>query len=410
MRGAIFGDVAGSRYEFAAELPQGEEYDLYPPEANWTGDTLLTLAVYDGLRTADGNPTAAPQALVESILRWTSTVEPPLGEYGPGFRKWLDSEGHEPYGSCGNGAAARVSSVGWLFTTLPQVEEWAAITAAITHNHPEGIKGAQATAAAGYLARIGTSKAGIKEYLEQRFGYNLSRTWEEIRAGDTNGVLCQETVPEAFAAFLRGESFNDCLRQAISLGGDTNTRAAITGSIAGAFHGAPTAYWNSWRLGQLGGPLLEVLGDYESRTHAAHMAAAFAPLFDFLRSEPPPIEWRRTTGLPFPVYPEEMDELIDRMCDFPVGSVGDGSYLDIVEETGFHDPGNKLNAIANADVRQLDAMMTWHLRAERFCDGSHEHALKGGRFLAMARRAFELAGIPEPSAGVGAATGGDDDG
>ena len=155
------------------------------------------------------------------------------------FRRWLRAEHPQPYGSFGNGSAMRVSVAGWLFDTLERTLEMAKVTAEVTHNHLKGIKGAQATAAAIFLARTGHSKPEIRQYVEQTFGYDLSRTCDEIRPGYRHVEICQQTVPEAIIAFLESTGFEDALRNAVSLGGDSDTLACITGGIAEAFYGMP---------------------------------------------------------------------------------------------------------------------------------------------------------------------------
>lgn len=172
--------------------------------------------------------------LTASMQNWGRKY--PRAGYGHKFRQWLQSDTPTPYGSYGNGSAMRVSSVGWLYGTLEKTREIARLTAEVTHNHPEGIKGAEATASAIYLARTGSTKEEIKKYIEQEFGYNLSRSCEEIRRTYYHVESCQETVPEAITAFLESDSFEDAIRNAVSLGGDTDTLAAITGSIAEAYY------------------------------------------------------------------------------------------------------------------------------------------------------------------------------
>ena len=163
----------------------------------------------------------------------------PNAGYGGMFGRWLRAEHPQPYGSFGNGSAMRVAAAGWLFDTLDKTLEMAKVTAEVTHNHPEGVKGAQATAAAIFLARTGHSKPEIRQYVEQTFGYDLSRTCDEIRPYYYHMETCQQTVPEAIIAFLESTGFEDALRNAVSLGGDSDTLAAITGSIAEAFYCVP---------------------------------------------------------------------------------------------------------------------------------------------------------------------------
>ena len=155
------------------------------------------------------------------------------------FRRWLQWDEPQPYGSYGNGSAMRVSSVAWFFNEIESVRAVARLSAEVSHNHPEGLKGAEATASAIFLARTGSTKAEIKTFIEENFGYDLSRTCDEIRPGYHHVETCQETVPEAITAFLEGESFEDVIRTAVSLGGDCDTLTCIAGSIAEGFYGVP---------------------------------------------------------------------------------------------------------------------------------------------------------------------------
>ena len=198
---------------------------------------VMTAAVAVGLIDGKGLPERTFCAVQHEMRFWGR--EYPHAGYGGMFRRWLRAEHPQPYGSFGNGSAMRVAAAGWLFDTLERTLEMAKVTAEVTHNHPEGIKGAQATAAAIFLARTGHSKPEIKQYVEQTFGYDLSRTCDEIRPGYRHVETCQETVPEAIIAFLESVSFEDALRNAVSLGGDSDTLACITGGIAEAFYGMP---------------------------------------------------------------------------------------------------------------------------------------------------------------------------
>jgi len=175
--------------------------------------------------------------LADSMQRYGKRY--PYAGYGGMFRRWLSDPDPKPYGSYGNGSAMRVSSAAWLFGDLDTVRKMARISAEVTHNHPEGVKGAEATAAAIFMARKGSTKAEIKAYIEENFGYDLSRTCDEIRPGYYHKESCQETVPEAITAFLEGESFEDVIRTAVSLGGDCDTLTCIAGAIAEGFYGVP---------------------------------------------------------------------------------------------------------------------------------------------------------------------------
>ena len=246
MYGAILGDIIGSPYEFDAG-EKTKKFPLFSENSVWTDDTVMTIAVADAFLTAglDGPEDQLKKQLVK-FLRHYGKLFPKAG-YGLRFWKWLHSWRPKPYNSFGNGSAMRVSSVAWLYNDLESVRKAARISAEVTHNHPEGIKGAEATATAIFLARTGRSKDEIKSYITNEFGYDLSLTCDEIRPNYHHVQTCQETVPEAITAFLEGESFEDVIRTAVSLGGDCDTVAAIAGSIAEGFYGVPEELKNICR-------------------------------------------------------------------------------------------------------------------------------------------------------------------
>ena len=257
MYGAILGDMIGSPYEFDMGN-KSKEFPLFSERSTYTDDTVMTLAVAEAFLdddiTMDEN--TIRQRLIESMHKYGKLF--PNAGYGGRFAMWLFLEGNEPYNSWGNGSAMRISSVAWLFNDLEMVRHTARLSAAVTHNHPEGIKGAEATASAIFQARTGKSKAEIKAYVEETFGYDLSRTCDEIRPNYHHVESCQETVPEAIIAFLEGESFEDVIRTAVSLGGDCDTLTCIAGSIAEGFYGVPEELKRECRS-RLPKQLLEVL-------------------------------------------------------------------------------------------------------------------------------------------------------
>ena len=236
MYGAILGDIIGSPFEFD-QGGKTKEFPLFSKKSGFTDDSVMTLAVADALMTAGKDPERTKTLLVYSMQRW-GKKEPDAG-YGGMFYRWLRMENPQPYGSYGNGSAMRVSSAGWLYDTLEETREMARLTAEVTHNHPEGIKGAESVAAVIFLARNGKSKEEIREYVVSEFGYDLSLTCDEIRPGYHHVETCQETVPEAITAFLEGNGFEDVIRTAVSLGGDCDTLTCIAGSMAEAFYGVP---------------------------------------------------------------------------------------------------------------------------------------------------------------------------
>ena len=236
MYGAILGDMIGSPYEFDRGN-KSKDFPLFTAKSRFTDDTVLTVAVAEALLDGPADEAGMKAQLVESMQKWGRRY--PYAGYGGRFRHWLKSPNPQPYNSWGNGSAMRVSAVGWLYNDMDSVRRMARLTAEVTHNHPEGIKGAEATAAAIFLARSGHSKAEIKAYVEREFGYDLSRSCDEIRPGYRHVESCQETVPEAITAFLEGVSFEDVIRTAVSLGGDCDTLTCIAGSIAEGFYGVP---------------------------------------------------------------------------------------------------------------------------------------------------------------------------
>ena len=233
--GAIIGDIVGSPFEFDRGN-KSEDFPMFSESSYATDDTIMTLAVAEGLVLAHGQSIEAIRdSVIKRMVSWGTQY--PRAGYGARFGGWIDNP--KPYGSFGNGSAMRVSSVGWLYNTLEDVMVYAKLTAEVSHNHPEGIKGAQATAAAIYLARTGVTKSDIKKHIENTFGYDLTRTLDDIRPKYYHVETCQETVPEAITAYLEGNSFEDVVRKAVSLGGDCDTLTAIAASIAEASYPVP---------------------------------------------------------------------------------------------------------------------------------------------------------------------------
>jgi ADP-ribosylglycohydrolase len=225
MLGAIAGDVIGSVYE--ARPIQTTRFRLFHPLCRFTDDTVLTVALADSI---------LHDIPYVDLLKAYYRSYPNAG-YGGSFHQWAQSERSYPYGSWGNGSAMRVSPVGFAFDTLEVVLDRAKRSAEVTHDHPEGIKGAQAVASAVFLARTGKTKEQVKSYVETSFGYHLDTPLDEIRPRYEFHVSCQKSVPQAIRAFLESDGYEDALRQAISLGGDSDTLACMAGGIAQAFYG-----------------------------------------------------------------------------------------------------------------------------------------------------------------------------
>jgi len=225
MIGAIAGDIIGSVYE---HWPiKTKHFPFFGQGSRFTDDTVLTVAIANAILTG--------QRYEEALLDFGRRY--PQAGYGRSFFNWLQTNDPQPYNSWGNGSAMRVSSVGLAYSSENDILEQAKATAEVTHNHPEGIKGAQATAYAIFQARMGVDKEQIRSNISEKFKYDLSRTVDEIRPSYSFDISCQGTVPEAIIAFLESDSYEDAIRNAISLGGDSDTLACITGGIAEAFYG-----------------------------------------------------------------------------------------------------------------------------------------------------------------------------
>lgn len=234
MIGSIIGDIVGSVYEFTSNNIKTKEFELFSEKGDFTDDSIMTCATADWILHG-GN-------VAEYYAKYGQKYQYPMGGYGGRFFQWLCNakyNNYAPYNSCGNGSAMRVGPVGWAFDTVEEVLEMAKKSAECTHNHIEGIKGAQAVALAILMSRQKRSKEEIRTEIEKCFGYNLHFNCDEIRPIYTMKETCQESVPQAIVAFLDGKDFEDSVRNAISIGGDSDTIGCITGSIAEAFYGIP---------------------------------------------------------------------------------------------------------------------------------------------------------------------------
>ena len=254
--GTIAGDIIGSPYEHYAI--KTKDFPLFSEHSTFTDDTIMTLAIADWLV----EDKSSKDVLIEK-LKYYGQLYPNAG-YGGMFYNWVQSDNTLPYNSWGNGSAMRVSPVAWVGQSLEEVEQLAKISAEVTHNHPEGIKGALAVGDAIYLGRIGSSKEEIKDHIELRYGYDLSDSLDDIRLDYSFDVSCQGSVPESIICFLEAEGFEDTIRNAVSLGGDADTMAAIAGGIASAYWEVPMdIHYKS--INRLDHTLLNVLIDFEDK-------------------------------------------------------------------------------------------------------------------------------------------------
>ncbi len=251
--GAAIGDIIGSVFEW--NNVKTTQFPLFSKRTDFTDDSVLTFATMDSILHRTGYAKAY-QSYGQNY---------PDRGYGGNFASWIYDEDPEPYNSWGNGSAMRVSPVGWAYDTIDMVLLQAKRSAEVSHNHPEGIKGAQATAAAVFLARTGKSKAEIREFIEVMFGYNLGRSIAEIRPGYRFNESCQGTVPEAITSFLESTDFESAIRLAISLGGDSDTLACITGGVAEAFYGEIPDYIIENSLRVLPGEIIQLIGEFSGK-------------------------------------------------------------------------------------------------------------------------------------------------
>ncbi|MEL6834226.1 MAG: ADP-ribosylglycohydrolase family protein [Bacteroidota bacterium] len=250
MLGAIAGDIIGSVYE--KDPVKQVNFPLFQEGSRFTDDTVLTVAVADALLS-----NKAFEGKVKSYAR-----RYPAAGYGGTFIRWMTGTINGPYNSWGNGSAMRVSPVGFAYEQLVDVMKVAEASASITHNHPEGIKGAQAVAACIYLARTGFGKPLIKDHVERIFGYNLEQSLEEIRPDYAFDVSCQGSVPQSIQAFLESQNWESAVRNAVSLGGDADTMACIAGSIAEAFYGGVPVEVEKEVMGRIPEEFREVISDF----------------------------------------------------------------------------------------------------------------------------------------------------
>ncbi len=253
MFGAIVGDIAGSTFE--RHNFKFECCHIFEKDSQFTDDTVLTLA------TADHFISGEPYS--EVYRRYGKNY--PHAGYGANFKKWMCAENPQPYESWGNGSAMRVSPVGWVGCDIDWVLAEAKRSAEVTHNHPGGIRGAQAVAASVFLAKKGSPKAGIRDYVEKTFSYDLGRSLDEIRPRYQFDVSCDGSVPEAITAFLESSDFESAIRKAISIGGDSDTIASISAAIAHAYYGEIPVWMTEYCMGVLDVPQKHLLKDFEEK-------------------------------------------------------------------------------------------------------------------------------------------------
>ena len=258
MLGAITGDIIGSIYEFNNH--KSKDFPLFDEGCKFTDDTVMTVAIADSLLTANGDLSLLGQITIKKMREYGKAY--PGRGYGVRFNVWLQIIDSQPYNSFGNGAAMRISPVGWIGNSLEEVKKLSSIVTSVTHNHPEGIKGAEAVAVAIYLARTKHSQEEIRTYINKHY-YDLNFTLDEIRPRNKHDETCQKSVPQAIVSFLEAKDFENSIRNAISIGGDSDTIGAIAGSIAEAYFGIPTEIKDK-ALAYLDDDLISVVNDFQN--------------------------------------------------------------------------------------------------------------------------------------------------
>lgn len=272
MIGAIIGDIIGSPYE--VNNINTTHFSLFGERSFYTDDTILTIAVCDAILKGT--------SYRECLYSWGNRYPSPYGEYGGYFLRWLNEDDPQPYDSWGNGAAMRVSAIGWLFDSLDEVLLQAKLSAEVSHNHPEGIKGAQAIATAVLMARTACSKDLIKKWITVHFGYDLDVSVEYLQKNYMDGNFkhesCQDSDPQAIICFLSSDNFESAIRLAVSIGGDTDTIACMTGGIAEAFYGFIERKTIKTAMGKLPLEMRFVIDEFICRTNSLHLACRVSKL------------------------------------------------------------------------------------------------------------------------------------
>lgn len=378
MIGAIIGDIAGSIYGY--NNVKTTDFPLFSDDCFFSDDTIMTVAVADALLRGGRNEAKTEKEMVKAFKKYGKIY--PDAEYGSLFGEWLNSSDPKPYGSFGNGSAMRVSPVAWYFHSLEKVEKFAEISARVTHNHEEGIKGAKAVAVAIFMARRGYEKDYIKRYLELKYKYDLSKTLDEIRPSFGYDDTCQGTVPAAFRAFYEAESFEDTIRKAISLGGDSDTIAAIAGSIAEAYYPIPEEIKTA-AMAKLDKKLIAVLEKWNSDlsvTPSKFEKRDIMLYADYLLTNPR--TERRTITHPdtsqnyvVPEYSETMYNFIHDAVECPLFR---DDYAQILANHNIRSHQDMVCEVCDASEVLLEAMFTVIISGEKVRPGNVAWAAEDG--------------------------------
>ncbi len=388
MLGAIIGDIVGSPYEFDCNNIKIKDFPLFSEVSRFTDDSIMTIAVAQAVINGYGSKEKTKSEAIKSMQALGRKY--PNAGYGTNFINWIYEDNPKPYNSYGNGSAMRVSAVAWIYNNLKEVEEFAEVTAAVSHDHPEGIKGAKATAAAIFLARQGANKSYIQKHITNTYHYNLDLSCEEIRRYYRHVESCQETVPEAIIAFLEGNSFEDVIRLAVSLGGDSDTLTAIAASIAEAYYHVPEEIKRK-SCSILDEYLKTLLVSFD--VFRSNIIERRKKIFDDLMSSKPyfdkesKTQWTEANRdgnqvrFAYTVYGKEV-ELLQRFAQS--GDFTDFDYHDTLDNFGLSmDLDLYQRAAENSCPLLLRAMLTSIVRQERFNDGLIARAIETGTISAI---------------------------
>ena len=378
MIGAIIGDIAGSIYEF--NNIKTTDFPIISDDCFFTDDTVMTFAVAEAL-IKGGRDAAKTEKEMAKTMKKYGKMYPDAG-YGIRFREWLASSDSKPYESFGNGSAMRVSPVAWYFHSLEKVEKFAEISAKVTHNSEEGIKGAKATAAAIFLARNGRPKDYIKRYIELKYRYDFSKTLDEIRPDYSFDETCQGTVPVALQVFFEAESFEDTLRKAISMGGDSDTLAAIACSVAEGFYPVPEEI-KERALAKLDKKLLSMLKKWDEDLSVSSNPFEHRDIMlytDYLLTNPHTI--RKTIHHPDTnqdyVVPEYNEIMHNFIRDAIVSERFRSDYAQILANHNIRSHQDMVCEVCDASEVLLEAMLTVIISGERVKPGNVAWAAEDG--------------------------------
>lgn len=378
MIGAIIGDIAGSIYEF--NNIKTTDFPIISDGCFFTDDTVMTVAVAEALIKGGRNEAKTEKEMVKAMKKY-GKIYPDAG-YGSRFSKWLSDSDPKPYNSFGNGSAMRVSPVAWYFHSLEKVEKFAEISAKVTHSHEEGIKGAKATAAAIFLARNGRPKDYIKRYIELKYKYDFSKTLDEIRPDYSFDETCQGTVPVALQVFFEAESFEDTLRKAISMGGDSDTLAAIACSIAEGFYPIPKEI-RERALAKLDKPLLSMLKKWDKDLSVSSNPFEHRDIMlytNYLLTNPH--TERKTITHPETsqnyVVPEYNEIMFNFIRDAVVSEKFRNDYAQILAKHNIKSHQDMVCEVCDANEVLLEAMLTVIISGERVKPGNVAWAAEDG--------------------------------